>query len=195
MTRGERQSLEAFYRDPSYLLDGNERQRSAHACLAALDLFAVLAAYDPVLAGTVPIAIDTAASDLDILCEVADFDGFAAALLSGFGALPGFRLQPVRLRQGRASLKATFDHGGFPIEIFGQARPVADQHGLRHMLLQARLLALGGDALRRDIAASRAEGLKTEPAFARRLGLKGDPYVELLTLEDLPDEDLEKWLE
>jgi hypothetical protein len=41
-------------------------------------LFDILLAYDPVLAGTIPLDVDVPGSDLDIICCCADTDVFAA---------------------------------------------------------------------------------------------------------------------
>lgn len=71
--------------DPGYLRHGNQRQRAAFAVLDELGLFKRLAAHGPVLAGTVPLAIDIAGSDLDILCQAADLDGLAG---DAYAALP-----------------------------------------------------------------------------------------------------------
>ena len=47
------------------------------------------------------------------------------------------------------------------------------------------MLSLGGEPLRAAVMARRYAGAKTEPAFAQVLGLTGDPYAMLLTLEGL----------
>ena len=54
-----------------YLQAGNNRQQRAYAVLQAAELWPRLAQFGPVLAGTIPLAIDTLTSDLDMLCEVA----------------------------------------------------------------------------------------------------------------------------
>lgn len=153
-------------------------------------MFEWLAEYSPVLAGTIPIAIDVADSDLDVLCEVYDFDRFAGDLADAYDASPGFAVSAIKTRQSHDSLKVTFRHGGFGIEVFGQTRPVERQTAYRHMIVEARLLALGRPPFRAAILALRHEGLKTEPAFARCLGLAGDAYEAVLALEALSDEKL-----
>ena len=80
-------------------------------------------------------------------------------------------------------------------QIFGQAKPVKRQNGWRHLLVECRLLTLGGAAFRTAIARERASGMKTEPAFAIVLRPTGDPYRALLDLErtdDGPPSDLLK---
>ncbi len=178
------------FRDIAYLRDGNARQRAAYQALHALGVIERLADYGPVLAGTVPLGIDVAGSDLDILCEVHDFARFEADLAAGFGRCEGFRVTAPRLRGGELSMTASFDHGGFIIEPFGQPLPAERQSAYRHMVIEARLLALGGAALRRRIVALKRSGVKTEPAFAQCLGLDGDPYLALLDLEALDDSRL-----
>ncbi len=176
------------FRDIAYLRDGNARQRAAYQALHALGIIERLAGYGPVLAGTVPLDIDVAGSDLDILCEVHDFARFEADLAAGFGHCDGFRVTAPRRRMGGASMTASFVHGGFIIEPFGQPLPAERQSAYRHMVIEARLLALGGAALRRRIVALKRSGVKTEPAFAQCLGLESDPYLALLDLEALDDE-------
>lgn len=53
------------------------------------------------------------------------------------------------------------------------------------MIIEARLLALGGAALRQQVLARKASGVKTEPA-----GIAGDPYYALLALEACGDATL-----
>ena len=178
------------FRDIAYLRDGNARQRAAYQALRALRVIERLAGYGPVLAGTVPLDIDVAGSDLDILCEVHDFARFEADLAAAFGHCAGFRVTAPRRRMGGASMTASFVHGGFIIEPFGQSLPAERQSAYRHMVVEARLLALGGAAFRRRIVALKRSGVKTEPAFAQCLGLDGDPYLALLDLEAIDDRRL-----
>ena len=181
--------------DPAYLARGNDRQRAAHRALADLRIFETLAPFRPLLSGTIPLAIDVAGSDLDVLCEVHDFDAFAEALGTAYGHAPDYTMSTVKPGRDGPYRTASFGHGGFVIEVFGQAIAVTRQGAYRHMVIQARLLDLGGDGLRREIVALRREGLKTEPAFARRLGVAGDPYIALLGLEEADDEALQVLLD
>ena len=178
--------MTARFFDPAYLAGGNERQRAAFEVLKALRIFETLKPYNPMLSGTIPLAIDVPESDLDILCEVHDFERFTGALEGAYDAVSD---------RTADYCTASFSHGGFVIEVFGQARPVTRQGAYRHMVIQARLLDLGGETLRGEILALRAGGLKTEPAFARRLAIAGDPFIELLALESLDDDGLRRLLD
>ena len=181
--------------DPEYLRHGNPRQRGAFAVLNELAVVERLAPYGPVLAGTIPIAIDIAGSDLDVLCEAPDLEVFAADVEAAYGTYDGFALGRPDDKQGAPAVTANFSHGGFVIEIFGQPRPVAAQHGYRHMVIQARLLALNGGEFGDAVVALKQSGLKTEPAFATLLGLVGDPYTALLGLESMTDDELRRLID
>jgi hypothetical protein len=157
-----------------------------------LALMEPLAAYDPHLAGTPPLGLDTAESDIDVICHAPDGARFAQELTALFGDQDGFRLR--QWTDATRPVIASFEAQGWTIEIFGHPRPVAEQAGWRHFLVERRLLALGGDAFRAAIMTRRLEGLKTEPAFAAALGLAGDPYAALLALEERLDEDLKRTL-
>jgi hypothetical protein len=56
--------------------------------------------------------------------------------------------------------------------------------------VERRLLALDDGRLRRAVGVQRANGLKTEPAFAAVLGIEGDPYMGLLELAAETDAEL-----
>lgn len=171
--------------DLSYLRDGTPRQRAAFAVLAELDLMRRLAAFGPVLVGTIPIDVDIETSDLDILCHAPDLAAFEAEIRAQFGGEQGFRLERSD-RHRPPAVVAGFERSGFAIELFGQDRPAVEQHGYRHMVAEARLLALGGEPARAAIRALKRSGLKTEPAFAQVFGLPGDPYQALLDLDGDP---------
>ncbi len=160
------------------------RLAAALTALAELGIFTALAAHGPLLAGTVPLGVDVPDSDLDVICHAEDLEGFAVRVAEHYGHLTGFRVA-VKLVLGEPSVVASFVYGGFAIEVFAQRRPVEEQRAYRHLVVEQRLLALGGPAALEGIRALRAQGLKTEPAFARYFGLLGEPYQALLDLYDL----------
>jgi hypothetical protein len=177
------------WQDIAYLGDGNERQRAAYGALESLGVMHILGAFSPVLVGTIPIGIDVQTSDLDIVCEAQDLVAFERRVIEAFGQGEGFRVRRKWIK-GVPSVVANLRHGGFEVEIFGQPQPVAEQHAYRHMVVEARLLAIGGEEARREIRRLKASGLKTEPAFARYFGLAGDPFEVLLELSRLGEEEL-----
>jgi hypothetical protein len=170
-----------------YLRAGSFRQRRAFLALHRSGLWEVLGEFGPVLAGTVPLGINIVSSDLDILCEVpvGTQARFAELLRTHFGTRPGFRLAQ-RTIGGYATTVSGFRYEDETIEVFGQALPIAQQHGWRHLLVEHAVLEAGGHAWRMAVRALKQQGLKTEPAFTHLLGLPGDPYATLLTLEDWP---------
>ncbi len=178
-----------------YLRTGSPRQQQAYATLEASGLWPLLSEFTPVLAGTVPLGIDIATSDLDVLCEVPEAaqTRFAALLRAHFGARPGFRLAQRRIG-GHAATVCGFGYESEEIEVFGQALPIAQQHGWRHLLVERAVLAAGGEAWRTAVRALKRQGFKTEPAFAQLLGLPGDSYAALLTLESCPAEVPREWV-
>ncbi|MET3712055.1 hypothetical protein ABIC65_002767 [Sphingomonas trueperi] len=147
-----------------------------------------LAAFDPQVAGTPPLDLDLPDSDIDILCHAPDPHAFAATVWEAFRDQPGFAMW--QWQGSDRPVVARFHCAGWLFELFGQARPVAGQLGWRHFAIERRLLALGGAPLRAAVMARRHAGAKTEPAFAQVLGLAGDPYAALLTLEQLDDATL-----
>ncbi len=180
--------------DINYLRDGNPRHRAAWETLTELGIFDHLAPFTPALTGTVPIGLDVANSDLDIICAAQELDRFEQGVVALYAHHPGFGCKG-RMWQGHPSVVVNFDTPLFPIEIFAQDRPVTQQNAFRHMLIEERLLRLGGDTARTAILALRRSGMKTEPAFAVHFGLTGDPYIELLRLSRLDDAALHAFLD
>lgn len=167
-----------------YLQQGNCRQQHAYKVLEQLALWATLHVFDPILAGTIPLAIDIPDSDLDIICEVAlcSQASFEGLLQAHYGDLEGFQITHIKSR-GYESIVSSFYYEGVAIEVFGQALPTAQQYAFRHLVIEAAILQLGGKAWCTAIQRRKQQGLKTEPAFASLLHLPGDPYEALLTLE------------
>ncbi len=170
----------------SYLRDGSPIQRTAYRLLCETGVLKRLAAYNAVLAGTVPLGIDVAGSDLDILCEQHDSAAFSHTLREYFGGYEAFSLHQTA-RDGMAVVIGRFRYQGMLFEIFGQPKPVQQQNAYVHMLIEYRLLQLGGEAAKRAIRALKQQGYKTEPAFAHYFQLEGDPYQTLLALAKMDD--------
>ncbi|MGF7151681.1 hypothetical protein FHS96_005349 [Sphingomonas zeicaulis] len=154
----------------------------------ASGLLDLLAPFDPQVAGTPPLGLDLPGSDIDLLCHAPDAEAFAALIWNALGNRQSFRMHQW-LGGGRPVI-AGFTAHGWPFEIFAAAEPVVDQAGWRHFLVERRLLALGGTRLREAVMSLRRQGLKTEPAFARALGIEGNPYEALLGLQTGEDAGL-----
>jgi hypothetical protein len=178
-----------FWDDLTYLNRGSDRQRDAFRALIDLDLFSILAEFDPILAGTYPLGIETAESDLDILCHAEDLDRFSQVVETVYGDEDEFTLRE-REKNDLPSVICNFNVGRLPIELFAQARPTEEQHAYRHMVAEARLLREAGEEAVMAIRDLKFEGMKTEPAFGQYFCLEDDPYQALLDLADAPAETL-----
>ncbi len=170
------------FEDIAYLASGNERQKDAFAVLTKGQVMEHLKDFDPLLVGTVPIGIDVEGSDLDIICSCGDNKAFQEVLVSNFSACRSFRIWNTVIGSAETVL-ASFFLEGWEIEIFGQKKPSREQNGYRHMIAEQRLLVRYGQSFKDQVIALKEKGIKTEPAFAMVLNLKGDPYQALLNLD------------
>ena len=153
-----------------------------------LDILGTLSAFCPRVAGAPPLSLDLPGSDIEILCHALIPYTFAAVLSTAFSDRSDFSMR--QWVNAERPVIASFKAEDWQFGIFGQARPVAEQQGWRHFLVEQRLLAIGGPWLRTAVMARRREDAKTEPAFAAALDLQGDPYQALLELENWPDRAL-----
>lgn len=157
-----------------------------------LRLMERLKAFNPLVVGTIPLDIDVAGSDVDVICEASNLSSFVLHCQREFGEFRGFSSAIVDVRhEPSAVVTFVFD---LPFELFAQTRSSREQWGYRHFIIEQRLLALASDNFRQRIRALKQGGMKTEPAFAQLLGIEGDPYVELLQLEEQDDESLRAWV-
>ncbi|WP_144712603.1 DUF4269 domain-containing protein [Aeromonas veronii] len=177
------------WRRLDYLAHGNPRQRSAHALLTA-GVWDELAAQcaDLALVSTLAIGLDRPGSDLDILCQHPNPAAFAATFAEqGWQASDkGGNIWLLERTFSRDQHNAYCDQSeaSWPLELYVTAAPIETLNGWRHLTLMAALLQRFGDAFYREVLRLRLEeGLKGEAAMCRLLGLAGDPYEALLTLE------------
>lgn len=142
----------------------------------------LLSAFDPVLTGTYPIGIYLPESDIDLICHYSRSEFFENVLLNAFGYLSDFNLKRKNIR-GEECIIARFIHNNFLFEVYGQDKAVSEQFAFRHMLVEHKLLEQNDETFKEEVIALKEKGLSTEEAFCSLLGIKGDPYIELLKLE------------
>ena len=163
----------------AYLQKGTEKQRRAYHALTDLGILDKLHHYSPLLTGTIPLDIDTDSSDLDIICCWQVADKYIQIIRHHWEHLPDFQLRTCEIN-GLQTIVARFLAENFVIELFGQNRPSHQQEAYRHMVIEYKILQKMGPTFKEQIRELKKSGLKTEPAFAQLLGLKGDPYYALL---------------
>ncbi|GAB4000181.1 DUF4269 domain-containing protein [Spirosoma daeguense] len=166
-----------------YLQEGTPRQRAAYLVLTQHGVMDKLSPFTPILVGTIPINIDIETSDLDIICYWTDREEFYTVVQTNFDQEREFTIRESVISE-REVVVANFRLGDFDVEIFGQNIPTQQQNAYRHMLIEHRLLLERGEDFRQAIIALKQQGLKTEPAFGKLLGLQGNPYDELLIFEN-----------
>ena len=164
-----------------YLQYGNDRQQKAYRLLNQYGIMQHLQPFSPLLAGTIPIGIDLEGSDLDVVCHWEHPTEFRQAL-EVFSSCRGFYIKAKQVR-GYETLIARFGLEGVPVEIFGQNRPAHRQEAFRHMLVEHRILQEKDADFKAAVIALKQQGLKTEAAFGKLLGLQGDPFKALLEME------------
>lgn len=162
-----------------YLKTGTHVQQRAWHILTTCEIMQELRAFTPILAGTIPLNINIDGSDLDILSCFEDEDEFAKSLNASFSQHEKFTIRKKEIG-GIPTIIANFFVDGFEMEVFGQPIPVTEQNGYCHMVIEYKILQLKGEAFRLEIIRLKELGIKTEPAFAKLLGLEGDPYKALL---------------
>jgi hypothetical protein len=160
-------------------------RRSYEQALAECDVLGALAPFDPRIAGTPPLGLDLPDSDIDVLCFAPDAHAFTETVWHKFSSAPAFAAK--QLVRAPRPVVVSFEVAGWRIELYGEAIPVEQQRGWRHFAVERRLLALGGEDLPLAVLALRQQGMKTEPAFAAALSLRGDPYLALLDLDEQDD--------
>ncbi|MBF4518743.1 DUF4269 domain-containing protein [Flavobacterium sp. ANB] len=165
-----------------YLKNGNKRQIHAFEVLTQNKILLNLSEFEPILVGTIPINIDIENSDLDIICYWKDKTNFIEKLKAIFENQSDFRIRET-LIENEETIVANFKIDDFEIEVFGQNIPTRNQNGYKHMIIEHQILKIKGENFRLEIIKLKQKGYKTEPAFAFLLGLKGNPYVELLNYD------------
>lgn len=167
------------FTDISYLRNGPAIHQRAYDLLTRRQLLSDLSAFSPVFAGSIPILVHKADSDIDIICCFGNKELFVATVRQSFQHHPGFALREMAIREIPAVV-ANFTVEGQPVEVFGQTIPVKEQMAYRHLLIEAAILQQRGEDFRREVISLKEQGYHTEAAFCHLLGMDGDPFMELL---------------
>lgn len=168
-----------MFKDIVYLKTGSVIQQRSYNLLTKFSIMELLMPYNPILIGTIPLDIALAGSDLDIACEVYDLVEFEKFCLENFKNHKDYRFKVKSLRGKEVGI-ANFKIADMPVELYAEGRPVVDQYGYRHLIKEFEILEKFGVDFKKQIMEFKSKGMKTEPAFAKLLGLQGDPYESLL---------------
>ncbi len=155
-----------------------ERNAEAHELVLKLHN---LSEYSPQVAGTIPLGIATKDSDLDVVMQAYDFDKLANDIFKYF--------PEAKIKMSSDNLTANFYHRKLQVEFYAQKTLPLEQTAYRHLRIEGRFLKLFGSDFKNQIMKLKSDGLKTEPAFGKLLGLSR-PYEQLLDLYWLSDQDL-----
>lgn len=170
------------FTDINYMKEGNELQKQLYHILVSHQIMNKLSDYQPVITGTIPIAINIATSDVDIILYATDLESLRNTLVANFSHFTDFKIYTDDI-YSTVVVMAGFTLNGFCFELFAQAIPTTDQHAYLHMIKEYEILQQQPESFRQEIIKLKQSGIKTEPAFAQLLGLEGNPYEALLNYQ------------
>lgn len=171
-----------------------EQNMRAFQALKKSELLRIFRDCDPLVAGTFPLGLEVSDSDIDLLLFSNDLSDLEERLKNSCSQFKNFSLQSLFIKK-IPSLICRFEYEDLPFEVFAQPIPTAKQDAQRHLVVEERLLKLGGAALRARVQEQRRLGFKTEAAFINALGLVvSDPFERLLEMSSFSDLELNQIL-
>lgn len=148
----------------AYLQSGTPRQQDAWRVLVESDIFMVLASYDAVLVGAIPLGLDAILSEVEIICYAPDLEALTRELRLYYGDASFFEL--VHLDDSvPPTLICRFGHKNFTLEVRAQPIPVAEQAAMRLLEVEARLLRHASHDAQWGIQARMDAGQSLHAAF------------------------------
>lgn len=188
-----RRVAERDWRDYTHLRDGNTRQMRAYTTVFDdLMIFKHFTAHEPLWVGSYPIEIDIESSPIHIMLNPTNLREFLLGVKNRYGEQDGFKLTWKAI-QRIPTVIARFSANEFAVELFAQPRSTTTQHAFTQMLVEARLLAIGGSKAYEGVRELKRKGLSTEAAFAAYFGLEGsDPYQMLVDLARVDNDTLRR---
>jgi hypothetical protein len=182
--------LQESFHSPGELLHDHPLEKKIFETFSQIHFFENMATYQPQLVGTQPLFIDGTESGLDLLCYCQSFNEFQRDVEWHFKHEYRFNLSKGHSR-GEDFLMASFETNGILIEVFGQKIPSRQQDAYKHMIVEGRLLYLGGETSVEAVKKAKTSGIKTEPAFGEVFKLPGDAHTTLLELYTAPESQLQ----
>ncbi|MCW7491259.1 DUF4269 domain-containing protein [Leptospira sp. 2 VSF19] len=176
-----------------YLQSGTPKQKELAIDLEEWKILKSLHGFKPVLAGTIPLDIDTDSSDVDILVKFNIPAHLQKICYAKFRNLPNYSFSEKTIAL-RVTLICRFETKKFKYEIFGQSVEPTDQYAWIHMMVERRFLTLADPSFRDEIRNLKKQGIKTEAAFCKVLDLKGDPYKTLVQWNQKSNEQFQELL-
>ncbi|MCX6125505.1 MAG: VOC family protein [Proteobacteria bacterium] len=161
-------------------------EHRAGSFLKESDLLQRLLPWDPVISGSVPLGVDVADSDIDVLLWHPDLKRAGSEISAALESLGRIEWTQEACRQGECLVgrlncgfpfESTFQ---FVIEFFVSNVSSFEQHSHLHLLAEYKILVQEGLGFREGIRKLKSTGLSTEQAFCQKLGIVGDPYEALL---------------
>jgi hypothetical protein len=149
----------------------------------------VLADYDPLLTGTLPLGLDLPDTDLDVICQVEDFTAFCTVMRAMYGEYDEFECTTTA-RGGIPSAACSFRYNRFRVKVVGQPVPTRDQDAYRRTTAAARLLRMAGETALEEVRRLRVAGMQTSLAVSAYFQLEGEPEQALAELANASAEEL-----
>lgn len=184
---------ETYFLNLEYQKSPTVMQKNALKTLSSLNLFHDLKEFNPVFVGTIPLDVDVHGSDIDIICEVAEFSRFQNRVRECFESQKNFIIIESYNYNSRHST-CRFDAHSFRIEILGEKVPVQQQISFKKLVAEAKLLEIGGDTARQEIRNIKNQGLNTELAFAEYFKLTGEVQDRLRHISSLTIDEIKSLL-
>ncbi|MCY4265388.1 MAG: DUF4269 domain-containing protein [Gammaproteobacteria bacterium] len=164
-----------------------QRREAAMQALQQSSILGLLDGYSPTVVSTLWVDLATESSDIDVICEFHDPIDFKDDVQTSCQQFEAFHINSKD-----DWVLASFEKDAFQFEIYGCNVPVKQQAGYQHFRVMQRLTMLGGVQFCEAVKFLKRQGLKTEPAIARLLGLSGDAYQAVAALEQNTDKQLIK---
>ncbi len=120
-----------------------EKNKKAWSAITDSKVLSHFQDYQPLIAGTFPLGLQTPASDIDVLLETNDLAALQEKLTRFYGHCDNFKLTLTEA-DGLPTLLCRFTFSDFPFEIFAQNTKTVSQTAYRHFLAEEKLLKIGG---------------------------------------------------
>lgn len=143
--------------------------------------------YKPLVVGTYPLGLNTNSSDIDILLYNDDLNELTNTVKNYYKNFDSFN---IHCDEKNNYIVISFNFENLKFELYAEKVPTLQQRALKHFQIEERLLKLGSSRFKQKIVNYRGQGLKTEPAFAKAMGLNGNSYIELLNIYDYSEDQL-----